>query len=159
MRLIMNIYSAYIFILIFYQIYSFLIVSMNVKSVDDCIKSINLDNKNIYMRNNNNCDCRDESKNEDIEERIIPYEIGQTINFIIYDIGGDCHLGVEVKVNDRDISTYERRNFWNCIGCNNGIDIKNLRKMKCFAMIMKLLYTKLTRVKINDILLLNLILK
>ena len=127
----MNIYVTLLFLLFINKIYSFLILSLKVKEVDDCLKSINLDNRIIYRGNDNKC-----ALNENIEERIIPYEIGQEIKFIIHDIGGDCFLGVDVKVNDQYdqyISSYES-NFWNCPRCENGMIYKSTdnNKMLCY---------------------------
>ena len=102
----MNIYVVLFFLLFIKKIYSFLIVSIKVTAVDDCIKSISLEDENIYMGDINNCNL-----NENIEEKIIPYEIGQKINFIIYDIGGECYLRVDVKVNEQYISSNKKK-FW-----------------------------------------------
>ena len=53
----MNSFNFILLILAFQRINSFLIISMIVKKVDDCIRKIDLDEKiNLYVRNNITCD-------------------------------------------------------------------------------------------------------
>ena len=112
----MSIYLAFIFLLCINKIFSFLIVALKIIKADDCIKSITLDNDYIYFRSNDNCDCGDPNNIENIEEKTIPYEIGQILNVTLYDIGGACSLQADVIVNYCDISSYEKE-FWTCEKC------------------------------------------
>ena len=89
---------------------------MEIISVDDCIKSIKLEDNNIlYYRTSNNCiyDENDNKRNEEYYFEQIPYELSQKLNIEIYDLGGQCFLKAYVKVNDYKIYT-NKKNFWKC---------------------------------------------
>ena len=70
------------FIYIFHRINSFLIISMKVIKVDDCIKKIELDDGTILFEKNKDVECwvsRDGTGYNSPIFDPIPYEIGQKI--------------------------------------------------------------------------------
>ena len=63
---------------------------MEIINVDDCIKSIKLENNTIlYYRTRLDCEYveNNDNRNEYYFEQI-PYEIGQRVNIEILDVGG-----------------------------------------------------------------------
>ena len=73
---------------------------MEIINVDDCIKSIKLENNTIlYHRTRHDCEY---SQNTDNKKEYyfeqIPYELGQKLNIDVYDIGGSCFLTAKVKI-------------------------------------------------------------
>ena len=74
---------------------------MEILHVDDCIKSIKLeDNTFLYYRTRT--DCEYDENNDNINEYHfdrIPYEIGQKLNIEVLDVGGSCFLDASVKIN------------------------------------------------------------
>ena len=114
------------FIFGFQRIKPFLIVSMIVKKVDDCIRKIELDDgTNLYERNNSlKCDHL-QGKNLDYNKPIfepIPFEIGQKIKIIIGNIfgpkGDNCGLNMDVFVNNNILENMNTK-FWYCDNCYN----------------------------------------
>ena len=111
------------FLFSFPIIYSFLILSMEVKNVDDCIRKIDLVGQtNLYERGENiTCDHL-KGKNLDYNKPIfepIPYEIGQKIKIIIGDEGiGECYFKMDISVNNKIINESDMK-FWTCDNCNN----------------------------------------
>ena len=96
----MNSFNFILLIFAFQRINSFLIISMIVKKVDDCIRKIDLDEKiNLYVRNNITCD-HFRGENLDYNKPIfapIPYGLGQKIRIEVGDNGinnmnGDLEL-------------------------------------------------------------------
>ena len=91
---------------------------MEIINVDDCIKSIKLENNTIlYYRTRLDCEYvqNHDNRNEYYFEQI-PYEIGQRVNIEILDVGGECFLTAKVKVNEYEIYS-NNRNFWKCDNC------------------------------------------
>ena len=91
---------------------------MEILHVDDCIKSIKLeDNTFLYYRTRT--DCEYDENNDNINEYHfdrIPYEIGQKLNIEVLDVGGSCFLDASVKINDYIIYT-NNKNLWKCVEC------------------------------------------
>ena len=106
------------------RIYSFLILSMEVKRVDDCIRKIELDDgTNLYERDSNTeCFHTNFDYNNPIFESI-PYEIGQTIKIVIGDPGGyECFFKMDISLNNKIINESDMK-FWNCDDCyDNGFN-------------------------------------
>ena len=70
------------------KIKGFFIISLEIVSVDDCIKRIKLGGNILYVRNIPDTNC-------DIHEHYfegIHYEIGQKLNIEVLDVGGSCFL-------------------------------------------------------------------
>ena len=108
------------FILLFLcldKIKGFLIISLEIISADDCIKSIKLeDNPFLYERPRENCN---DGMPGDYFENIY-YEIGQKLNIEVYDYGGHCFLIANVRVNDYNYVIYtNEKNFWKCEDCRD----------------------------------------
>ena len=81
--------NVVLFLFYFQRIYSFLIISMEVKKVDDCIRKIELDDETKLYERDNNKSCL--NGNLDYNKPLfdpIPYEIGQKIKIVIGDVGG-----------------------------------------------------------------------
>ena len=111
--------NVVLFLFSFQRIYSFLIISMEVKKVDDCIRKIELDDETkLYERDNNNpCKCGNLNYNKPIFEPI-PYEIGQKIKIVIGDNGGWCFFKIDISVNNDTIEANDMK-FWDCENCLN----------------------------------------
>ena len=109
--------NVFFFICLFQRIYPFIIISMEVKKVDDCIIKIELDNEtNLYERYNNmKCDYRILDYNIPIFDPI-PYEIGQQIKIVIGDYGGPCLFKMDIYVNNQIIKEDDMK-FWSCDNC------------------------------------------
>ena len=91
---------------------------MEIIKVDDCIKSIKLeDNTILYSRTRSDClfDENNDNKNEYHFEEI-PYEIGQKINIDVYDKGDNCFFEAKVIINGHQIKTNDKK-FWKCENC------------------------------------------
>ena len=127
MRLNVNVV---VFLFCFQRIYSFLIISMEVKGVDDCIRKIEFDDgTNIYEKNNNfNC-----LSGYDIPTfEPLPYEIGQKIKIVIGDNGGACGFRMEIFINNNTFKNDDKK-FWDCDNCNNfGFNYKNNELLNCY---------------------------
>ena len=123
----MNSFNFILLIFPFQRINSFLIISMIVKKVDDCIRKIDLDEKiNLYVRNNITCD-HFRGENLDYNKPIfapIPYGLGQKIRIEVGDNGinnmnGDCYFDMDIFINNRIINKYNIE-LWECNDCSNG---------------------------------------
>ena len=117
---------CFIFLIInFTKIKAFLIISMEIIRVDDCVSKINLEDKAIFE--NNNCDIKHYEKFE------ISYEIGQKINIEVYDIGcGWCYLDAKINVYNINSITAYQREFWYCENCENDIFDEENQKLSCY---------------------------
>ena len=86
------------------NIKAFLIISIDIKSADDCVRKIELGNNLIFQ--NNNC----HSSGYDIIE--ISYEIGQTLHIEVNDSGGIvCSLKAIIDVYNINIITMDKNEF------------------------------------------------
>ena len=93
---------------------------MEIMDVDDCIKSIKLED-NTILYNRTHPDCKHDKNANNKEEyhfEEIPYEIDQKLNIDVYDIGGSCFLKAKATINNLDIYTNDK-NFWKCSDCEN----------------------------------------
>jgi len=127
-------FNSCFFIFIFQRIYSFFIISMIVKRVDDCIRRIELDDgTNLYKRNNITCDYLS-GNNLDYNIPIfepIPYEIGQKIKIVIGDRSGICYLKMDIYINDNLLKSDDIK-FWDCDKCiNYGFNYSN-NMLNCY---------------------------
>ena len=122
----MNSFNFFFLIFPFQRINSFLIISMIVKKVDDCIRKIDLDEKiNLYVRNNITCN-HFRGENLDYNKPIfapIPYELGQKIRIEVGDNGinnmnGDCYFDMDIFINNRTLNN-NNKELWECNDCNN----------------------------------------
>jgi len=106
------------FIYIFHRINSFLILSMNVLAVDDCIRKIELDDgTNLFENNNDICYVtRDGTGYNSPLFTPIPYEIGQKIKIIIGDISGECYFKMDIFINNKALK-HDDIKFWSCDNC------------------------------------------
>ena len=78
----------------------FLIISMEIIEVDDCIGKIYLeDNTILYERNYPFCDGSQIVYPNPIVDKI-PYDIGQKIFIDLVDLGTLCRLKIKVYVNN-----------------------------------------------------------
>ena len=94
----------------------FLIISMEIIEVDDCIGKIYLeDNTILYERNYPFCDGPQIEYPNPIVDKI-PYDIGQKIFIDLVDLGTLCRLKIKVYVNNIAINNDDSI-FWNCINC------------------------------------------
>ena len=94
----------------------FLIISMEIIEVDDCIGKIYLeDNTILYERNYQFCDGPQIEYPNPIVDKI-PYDIGQKIFIDLVDLGTLCRLKIKVYVNNIAINNDDSI-FWNCINC------------------------------------------
>ena len=132
---------CFIFLLfLFKKINAFFIISMEILNVDDCIKRIKLeDNTILYYRTRQDCyfNINADNKNEYYFEQI-PYELGQKLNIEVYDVGGECFLSANVKVNQFNIYTNEK-NFWKCQNCieNSLNQVARSKKFLCYPSLSK----------------------
>ena len=115
-----NIYYFFIsFLFIIRKTKSFLIISMSLLSVDDCLKKIYLDEGSIlYQRLTGGCSFNGLSYNT-ILFAPIPYDIGQTIYVDIGDIGGECGIKIITNINNNQINPEdpEAKKCWTCSNC------------------------------------------
>ena len=108
----------------------FLIIKMILLKVDDFIKKVELEN-GITLYENNRIGCyehNDELYNKPLFEPM-PYEIGQRIKFVIFDVSSPSHaycgFNVTIYINDKKLNN--NAEFWSCENCddneifNNGI--------------------------------------
>ena len=72
--------AFYFFFIYFHleKIKAFLIISIEIKQVDDILKSVNIENNTILYYNNYNSNVKSRYFDK------IPYEIGQKINIEVY---------------------------------------------------------------------------
>ena len=127
-------FNFVLFIFIFQTINSFLIISIIVKTVDDCIRKIELDDgTNLYERDNITCRYYG-GNNLDYNIPIfdpIPYEIGQKIKIVIGDIGTNCFFKLDIFVNIENKINDDIK-FWHCDNCNNyGFNYSN-HMLNCY---------------------------
>ena len=121
------------FFIIIQKTRTFLIVSMSISYVDDCLKKILLNNNTIlYYKSDDICGSEFQSYDNPLFEPI-PYEIGEIINVYIEDVGCYCGLQITTNVNDNQIST-DNGNFWACSNCerHNGNYIYDNEIFKCY---------------------------
>ena len=127
------------FIFVFQRINSFLIVSMIVKKVDDCIKKIELDDgTNLYERDENSLCDYSNGNNLDYNIPIfepIPYELGQKIKIVIGDkgrtTGNVCGFNMDVFVNNKTINNMSAI-FWGCDNCIDFLNNYENNMLNCF---------------------------
>ena len=117
-------FNLMLLILILPRINTFLLISMEVTYVDDCIRQILLEDGTIlYNRGNDECLCANFNYNSPLFNQI-PYDLEQKIKIIIGDIGGKCGLNMNVYVNNNNIIKTSDSQFWSCDNCaskfNNG---------------------------------------
>ena len=102
------------FLTIFFMIQktkSFLIVSMSLLYIDDCIEKIYFEDGTIlYERTTEICHIDHFRYNNPIVS-LIPYDIGQIIYVEVGDVCGECGIKMIVNVNDNPINP-ETRKFW-----------------------------------------------
>ena len=105
----------FIFLIIFLsKINAFLIISLDILNVDDCVTSIYKDNDPIFI--NQNCKLNDNYKN--YFHKVISYDIGQSITIEVFDQGGGhCNLQAEIKVYNYMEITINEKEFWSCSDC------------------------------------------
>jgi len=118
----------FIFLIInFLNIKVFLIISLKILNVDDCVSKVKLEN-NIIFQNNN---CHNEPKFKFIE---ISYEIGQTLNIEVNDSGGiACSLKSIINVYNIYNITMDKKEFWWCENCaTNYIYDGNNEMLRCY---------------------------
>ena len=106
------------------RINSFLLISMEVIYVDDCIRQILLEDGTIlYNRGSAECLLGNYNYNRPIFNQI-PYDFDEKIKIVIGDIGGVCGLNMKVYVNNNNIIKTSDSQFWSCDNCaskfNNG---------------------------------------
>ena len=127
-------YSFIFLIFMLQRINPFLIISMKVNQVDDCIRKIELDNEiTLFERDNITCDYF-QGNNLDYNIPIfppIPYEIGQKIKIIIGDIGGDCFFDMEIFINNKTIKN-DNIKLWSCGDCENNILNNENNMLNCY---------------------------
>ena len=101
------------FIYIFHRINSFLILSMKVLKVDDCIRKIELVNgTNLFEKNDGSCWVAEhgEGYNSPLFDPI-PYDIGQKIKIVIGDVVGQCYFKMDIFINNKTLKN-DDINFW-----------------------------------------------
>ena len=113
-------FSFFYLIYIFHRINSFLIISMKVLKVDDCIRKIELDDgTNLFEKNDGSCwvSRNGEGYNSPIFAPI-PYDIGQKIKIVIGDIDRQCYLKMDIFINNKTLKN-DDINFWSCDNCGD----------------------------------------
>ena len=128
-------YIFTIFIFIIQRMNSFLIISLKINIIDDCIRKIELvDNAILYERDRDDCPYEASHTHYDIPE-IIPYEIGQKIKIVIRDNGafkGICGINVDIIINNNTIKN-DNLEFWSCDNCNNSNFMIDDNILSCFS--------------------------
>ena len=124
-------------ILVIQKTNPFLIISMKLKEIDDCIQKIVLieEGKTLFEKDNSDCFNVNEpasSYRDPLFEPII-YELGQTIEFEIGDLYGECGFEVEIKINNQIIND-DQKEMWSCSDCvdNNAIYKTRNFMLNCF---------------------------
>ena len=118
----------FIFLIInFMNIKAFLIISIDIKSADDCVRKIELGNNLIFQK-----DSCHSSRYEVIE---ISYEIGQTLHIEVNDSGGiACSLKAIIDVYNINNITMDKNEFWWCENCaSNYIFDNNNKMLRCYS--------------------------
>ena len=129
-------FKAIFLIFIFQGVGSFLIMSVIVKKVDDCIREIELDDEIILYKRDDDiiCEC---SHGNNLDYNIpifepIPYEIGQKIKIVIGDKGWTCGFRMEIFVNNNTFKNDDKK-FWDCDNCNDfDFNYKNNKLLNCY---------------------------
>ena len=102
---------------IFQKTKSFLIISMSLLYIDDCIEKIYFEDVTIlYKRSSGSCAFDHFRYNNPIVSSSIPYDIGQIIYVEIGDISTECGIKMSVNVNNNPINP-ENINYWGCTNC------------------------------------------
>ena len=120
------------FIFVFQEINSFLIISMIINKVDNCIRKIELeDGTNLFEKNTRGCAV---SENYLYNEPLIdpiPYEIGQKIKIVIGDSGESCFFKMDIFINNNSLKNDDIK-FWDCDNCfNYGFNYSN-KMLNCY---------------------------
>ena len=129
-------FKAIFLIFIFQKINSFLIISMIVKKVDDCIREIELDDEIILYKRDDDITC-EYSHGHNLDYNIpifepIPYEIGQKIKIVIGDKGGTCGFRMEIFINNNTFKNDDKK-FWDCDNCNDfDFNYNNNKLLNCY---------------------------
>ena len=116
--------NVVLFLFTFHRIYSFLILSMEVKKVDDCIRKIQLDDDIILFEKekyDNECSSLEKYNYNELIVNPIPYDIGQKIKVIVGDKDykkNHCGLNMDISVNNNSIKNDDIK-FWYCDNCFN----------------------------------------
>ena len=101
------------------RINPFLIISMNINNVDDCLRKVELDDGTVlYEKEGIECEY-----NLAIvyEIPMFIYELGQKIKLIIGDYGGGCGFNVDIFVNDKAIIKPHYEKLWSCENCEHSL--------------------------------------
>ena len=118
-------------IYIFHRINSFLILSMNVIIVDDCIRIIELDDgTNLFENKNDRCYITEVADYHSPLFAPIPYEISQKIKIVVGDVEGECYLKMDVFINNKTLKNDDIK-FWSCDNCDNYFNFYD-KKLYCF---------------------------
>ena len=106
-------------VFIFQRIYSFLIISMTIKKLDDCIRKIELDDGTVlFEKETSKCSVLEKYTYNEPIFGPIPYEIGENIKIIVGDATQGCGLRMEILVNNNKLADNNIK-FWKCDNCNN----------------------------------------
>ena len=106
-------------VFIFQRIYSFLIISMTIKKLDDCIRKIELDDGIVlFEKETSRCTVKEEYTYNEPIFGPIPYEIGENIKIIVGDATQGCGLRMEILVNNNKLADNNIK-FWKCNNCNS----------------------------------------
>ena len=104
---------------------SFLIISMSLVEVDDCIMKIYLEDNTILYNKDSMADCFiDTEIYKDPLFTPIPYDIRQKIYIEVGDVGGACGVKIIVHVNNNDIINEDKK-FWYCDNCEGDDNVHN----------------------------------
>ena len=127
-------FNVILFIFVFQEIISFLIISMEVKKVDNCIRKIELDDgTSLYVRYDTTCNYNS-GNNLDYNIPIfepLPYEIGHKIKIVIGDKGGGCFFKMDIFVNN-ETKIKDDIKFWDCDNCFNQSFNYDNRHLYCY---------------------------
>ena len=109
------------------NIKAFLIISIDIKSADDCAHKIELGNNLIFQKDS----CHSTDSYDIIE---ISYEIGQTLHIEVNDSGGvSCSLKAIIDVYNINNITMDKNEFWWCENCaSNYIFDNNNKMLRCY---------------------------
>ena len=97
-----------------------MIISMNIKKVDDCLRKVELDDGTILYENADS-ECSFD-KDRVYEIPMFIYELGQKIILIICDqYGGGCGFNVDIFVNNEAILKPDYEKLWICKKCDDSL--------------------------------------